>query len=312
MSIVSEHRRRLLVTLGASLWACRFAHAEEAPSAHDHHGGEAPHGMAQRGRSRPQPIALPDGAPPYLRWQVVRRREALLVEVVGGVGETLSIHAPGGEKPAPFPSQWQFRPRAAQEILSFTENRAEVRHLGVGNYHLLNAIARRGSERWHLAAAPYFSQPGPAPRAALTTLATGTAIVPERLPREHSHFQCGEVWRFRVVRDGRSQPGAPATLWLPATPPVPLTADGDGWVTVRFPEKLPVLRPGGRHGGPQPNPFLVATLWPDGVGAVWSDELYPNRGDSRSYSLGLGTLASVAAVTALVTLRSRPTSEEQR
>ncbi len=222
-------------------------------------------------------------------------------QLVHAVSEQAIWVAPD-DRPAPFPNGFQFRPTAARMPVALRDSQAELSALGVGGYHLLYAQARGQDERrWHVAAVQYFSQPGPAPRGSLAWLAQQTAIVPEILPREHSHVMTGTTWRYRVLRQGVPVPGASVALWLPNSEPQTFTADAEGWVAVRFPDALPLTLPG-RHGQPAPLPFVLATLLGE-EGISWTQTLTEHRALSRSPELGWGVLAGVSALTAWVSLR---------
>lgn len=249
-------------------------------------------------------LHLPSETPAHLLLINERRRGSALALLFGGTAKELLWLAPANAA-APFPNNFQFRAEAAQETIALNGDRARLSMLGTGNYHIAYAIIHDDSgTAWHAATTHYFSAPGPAPREALGRLERTTAIVPLRLPREHSTFRCGETWAFRVLRNGTPVNGAEVTLWLPGSGPKRFTSDPEGIVEVRFPDALAIRAPL-RHGSPAPIPFVVAARLSPEEGVSWSGLVRGPKDEGRSALAGWGAITVFAALGGIFTLRRR-------
>lgn len=199
-------------------------------------------------------------------------------------------------------------PKGAPKVLSLEGGRARVVP-DVGNYHLARVREDCDSHVATAATALYFSNPGPAPSALLAEPGDGLAILPERLPREHSSFRAGETWPFRVTVDGRPLPGARVVLETANGTRQRLSADLDGRVLVTFPADFPPLdqRPPEVHGQPAGAAFVVATTLETGARpqtAAFNLSYRPATLDGTSPWTGAG-FALVGAVLAAPLVRRR-------
>ncbi len=208
--------------------------------------------------------------------------------------DTLAVIAPDGTRSdlSPENTQARIKPKS-------------------GNYHLVLAQGRAGGGMVNAVSAVYFSNPGPAPSKILSNPPAGLMLLPERLPREHSHFRSGDSVRFRLTADGNPLPGMPVQVETANGTHQKLSTDLDGWVKVSFPADFPPVdqRPEEGHGRPLTAGFVASARLNTGAEPRLASFAYaygPNPLDKASPAFGAGFALLGMAFALPLILRRKP------
>jgi hypothetical protein len=219
-------------------------------------------------------------------------RGSKTVRLINSQSNTVAVFPSSLEKTGEKEFGWDIQKTAKGFILSPKD--------GVGGYHWVT-VRQESADSVRVASSMiYFSMPSPSPANMLKQVKNRLEIVPNPMPREHSHYRSGETWPFQVRFQGKPLPGKTLTLYSEQGKSTTAVSDAQGIARITIPAEFEIkelaqerTKPQGhRPHRPKANFVLTTTHTADGkqYQTTFNHDYRPGPFFNKSLMTGVGFL----------------------